>query len=340
MAAAKKKRGSSKGKGRKLEELHCPFIIGESEGLQEVLRQISLVAPEDVTVLLLGESGVGKELIAKAIHDNSPRKSKPFIAVNCMALSAGIIESELFGHEKGSFTGAVGKREGRFEAADGGTLFLDEIGELSLSIQVKLLRVLQERCFERVGGTKTVKVDVRLITATNVDLQQAVMEKRFRDDFYYRLNTFTVNIPPLRERREDIPVLANHFIAEMNNRTGKQIKGLSKGSLIVFKEYSWPGNIRELRNAVEYAFVLEKEEEIQPENLPPTLTGKEEPLPLAVERKEEFLDYPKEMVKARRLFEKRFCQAALRRSSGDSVKASRELGLSLRDFNRMIEQKV
>ena len=338
--AKSKKGGSSAPSRNDLSSYDFSGIIGDSAGLTDVLRQISLVAPEDVTVLLLGESGVGKELIAKAIHDNSPRKKKPFVAVNCMALSAGIIESELFGHEKGSFTGAVGKREGRFEAADGGTLFLDEIGELSLSIQVKLLRVLQERSFERVGGTKTVRVDVRLITATNVDLQQAVMEKRFRDDFYYRLNTFTVNIPPLRERADDIPHLANFFIKEMNERTGKSIKGLSKGSLIVFKEYAWPGNIRELRNAVEYAFVLEKEDEIQPENLPPTLTGKEAPLPIAIERKEEFLDYPKEIAKARRLFEKRFCQAALRRCAGDTVRASREVGVSLRDFTRFIEQKI
>ena len=253
---------------RLFDELREQDLMDDFDAFIDILKQVEIIAPQNITVLLLGESGVGKEVIAKAIHENSARKDKPFVAVNGMALSKGIIESELFGHEKGAFTGAAAKKAGRFEAADGGTLFLDEIGELTQDIQVKLLRVIQERCFERVGGTKTVNIDVRLITATNVELRQAVADKKFRDDLYYRLNTFTLNIPPLRDRGDDVLLLADFFIEQQVKATGKQIEGLSKGAQILFKEYQWPGNIRELRNAIEYAFILESKNMIEPENLP------------------------------------------------------------------------
>jgi two-component system NtrC family response regulator len=281
---------------------------------------------------------VGKEVIARAIHDNSARKGKPFVAVNCMALSQGIIESELFGHEKGAFTGAGGQRSGRFEVADGGTLFLDEIGELSQNIQVKLLRVIQERCFERVGGSKTINIDVRLITATNVDLRQAVADKTFRDDLYYRLNTFTLTIPPLRERGDDILLLADFFIKQKVKTSSKNISGLSKGARIFFKEYQWPGNIRELKNSIEYSFILETEEEIQPSSLPPAVTGKEKPLIVNKLTEDIFEDYPDNLKEAQVLFARRFCKAALKSCDMNAIRAAKKTGLTLREFTKTVSK--
>lgn len=231
-------------------------IIGNSKSMNEVLEKVRQVASARTTVLLTGESGTGKELIAHAIHQLSPRIDKPFLVVHCAALNPNLLESELFGHEKGAYTGAHERREGRFEKADGGTLFLDEIGEVDLSTQIKLLRVLETRSFERVGGTNPVTVDVRLIAATNSDLKQAVNERKFREDLYYRLNVVNIRLPALRERKEDIPALMNHFLKEFAKENGKDISGISPEAIRVLQTYSWPGNVRELRNCVERMVVM------------------------------------------------------------------------------------
>src|SRR3954467_369257 len=231
-------------------------MVGESPELQAVFELVKKAAPTKATVLILGESGTGKELIAQALHEESPRRDHPFIKVSCAALSETLLESELFGHERGSFTGAVGRREGRFELADGGTLFLDEIGEISPSLQIKLLRVLQTREFERVGGTQTLKVDVRLVTATNRDLAAEVKAGKFREDLYYRLNVVAVTLPPLRRRKGDLPALASHFIEKYSKLYGKDVRGLGPGTLNALLAHDWPGNVRELENAVERAVVL------------------------------------------------------------------------------------
>ena len=231
-------------------------IVGRSAALQATLTNVTRVAPTDSTVLIRGETGTGKELIARAIHSASKRRDKPLIKVNCAALPTGLVESELFGHEKGAFTGAIAKRMGRFELADGGTIFLDEIGEIPLDVQIKLLRVLQEREFDRVGGKSPIKVDVRVIIATNRDLLQAVAEKTFREDLYYRLNVFPVTTPPLRERVEDIPLLVRFLIDKFAGRIGKRVEGISDESLRLLKSYRWPGNVRELENVVERAIIL------------------------------------------------------------------------------------
>jgi len=233
-------------------------IIGESAALKAVLRQVRQVAEAESTVLLSGETGTGKELIARAVHDLSPRKSRAMIKVNCGAISPGLVESELFGHEKGAFTGALQRRIGRFELADKGTLFMDEVGELSAETQVKLLRALQEREFERVGGSRPLTVDVRLIAATNRDLQEDVNAGRFRADLFYRLNVFPIRVPPLRERRSDIPLLVRHFLAHFQRRLAKSFEAVTPESMDRLQAYSWPGNIRELQNVIERACVLSR----------------------------------------------------------------------------------
>lgn len=231
-------------------------IIGDHPKLDTLLKQVEMVAPTDSTVLITGESGTGKELIARAIHNASPRKEHSLVKVNCGAISAGLVESELFGHEKGAFTGAVAARQGRFELADGGTLFLDEVGEIPHETQVKLLRALQEREFERVGGTKTISVNVRVIAATNRDLQNEVNKGNFREDLFYRFNVFPLHSPPLRERGSDIPLLANHFLRKFAKQFGKELDGFSAATIEQMATYGWPGNIRELQNTVERAAIL------------------------------------------------------------------------------------
>src|ERR1700682_3308534 len=248
-------------------------IVGEAPELQSVYEVVKQDAPTKATVLALGESGTGKELIAQALHELSPRKDKPFVKVACAALSETLLESELFGHERGSFTGAVARKEGRFELADGGTLFLDEIGEISPTVQVKLLRALQTREFERVGGTQTIKVDVRVVAATNRDLAAEVKASHFREDLYYRLNVVAVTLPPLRRRRGDIPALAAHFIEKYCQAYGKSIKGLTAGTLNAMLAHDLPGNVRELENAIERAVVLCKGTELTADDLPATLRG-------------------------------------------------------------------
>ena len=243
-------------------------IIGASQPMLDVLATIGQVAASRATCLILGETGTGKELIAKAIHFNSPRRDKPFIRINCGALSETLLESELFGHVKGSFTGAVRDKVGRFEAADGGTIFLDEIGTMDMPLQVKLLRVLQEREFERVGDHRSVKVDVRVIAATNLDLAEEVKKGTFREDLYYRLNVVTVFLPPLRNRREDIPQLIDHFLDKYNEENGRSLRKISRELMNTLLRYPWPGNIRELENAVERAVVLGQSEEFTEDLLP------------------------------------------------------------------------
>jgi two-component system NtrC family response regulator/two-component system response regulator HydG len=248
-------------------------MVGESAALHSVFEVVKRAAPTRATVLLLGESGTGKELVAQAIHQESDRRDKPFIKVSCAALSESLLESELFGHEKGSFTGAVGKREGRFELADGGTLFLDEIGEIPAPVQVKLLRALQQREFERVGGTETLKVDVRVVAATNRDLAAEVAAGHFREDLYYRLNVVAVTLPPLRSRKSDIPALVSHFIQKFAKAYEKPVRGLLPGTLNVLLRYDWPGNIRELENVIERAVVLAPGAHLTTDELPPVLRG-------------------------------------------------------------------
>jgi formate hydrogenlyase transcriptional activator len=231
-------------------------IVGSSEPLRQVLSQVSKVAPTDSTVLILGETGTGKELIARAIHKRSNRSGRAFIRVNCAAIPASLIASELFGHEKGAFTGAMQRRVGRFESADSGTIFLDEVGDLPPETQIALLRVLQEREFERVGGSQTVAVDVRVIAATNADLSAAVAEGSFRQDLFYRLNVFPIQIPALRERVDDIPLLVEYLIDRYAKAAGKKIRNINKGTLELFQTYDWPGNVRELQNVIERAVIL------------------------------------------------------------------------------------
>jgi Nif-specific regulatory protein len=237
-------------------------IVGEAPTLRDVLARVEQVAQTTATVLLRGETGTGKELVARAIHINSAREARPFVKVNCAALAAGVLESELFGHEKGAFTGAVGRRPGRFELADGGTLFLDEIGDVPPEIQVKLLRVLQEREFERVGGTETVKVDVRLISATHRDLERQIELGQFREDLYYRLNVFPIHLPPLRERIGDIALLGEHFVQKYARSFGKAVRGLDAGAVAALNAYAWPGNVRELENVIERALILTRGPEV------------------------------------------------------------------------------
>ncbi len=254
---------------RKLGEVHrLDNIIGKSQVMREVFTAISMAAASDATVLIQGESGTGKELIAGAIHFNSDRKNDPLVTVNCSALPENILESELFGHIKGAYTGAIRARTGRFEEANEGTIFLDEIGELSPFIQIKLLRVLQEREIERIGESVKRKLNIRIVTATHQILQSLVSSGKFREDLYYRLNVFPIKIPPLRKRKDDIPLLVSHFIHVMNTRTGKRVIDVSREVLRQFMDYNWPGNVRELENAIEHAFVLCNRDRIEVEDLP------------------------------------------------------------------------
>jgi DNA-binding NtrC family response regulator len=255
-------------------------ILGEHPAMQRMISAIEQVAPSRATVLIHGESGTGKELIAAAIHQNSPRKLKPFVRLNCAALAESLLESELFGHEKGSFTGAATRREGRFKQADGGTLFLDEVSEIPMPVQVKLLRFLQEKQFERVGGNETLTVDVRIVAATNRDLKQRMTEGSFREDLFYRLNVVQIDVPPLRVRRSDIPLLAEAFLRRFAEENGKDIKGFSDEGLRALIGYPWPGNVRELENAVERAVVMCSGSEITAEHLP--RSDKEQPFDVSI----------------------------------------------------------
>jgi DNA-binding NtrC family response regulator len=254
-------------------------MVGQSAAWQQVLEHIRKVADTDSTVLITGESGTGKELIARALHFRSSRADRMFVTVNCGAIPEELLESELFGHVKGAFTNAVAHREGRFSLANSGTIFLDEIGDMSPNLQVKLLRVLQDRTFEPVGSSHTVRVNVRVLAATNQDLEVAIREKRFREDLFYRLNVIPIETPPLRERRDDIPLLVQHFLEIMRREKGRPIESISSDALKLLCDYDWPGNVRQLENVVEQISVLTSHSEIRVEDLPPQLRGPKEPLP-------------------------------------------------------------
>lgn len=255
------------------EKYNLNNIIGNSKGFQKIIQIVKQVAPTDASVLITGESGTGKEVIANAIQTNSKRAKGPFIKVHCAALPESLLESELFGHEKGSFTGAIGRKRGRFELSDNGTIFLDEIGEISSSVQVKLLRVLQEQEFERVGGEETIKVNLRIITATNKDLKKLVIEGKFREDLFYRLNIVNIIIPPLRERKDDVPLFADYFIQHFSKKHGKSIKSIQPKAMKFLENYRWPGNVRELQNLLENLVVLSQGNSISEDAIPEYIKG-------------------------------------------------------------------
>jgi two-component system NtrC family response regulator len=310
---------------RQIQERFGPEnIIGRDKSMRHVLDMVHRAAPSRSTVLVTGESGTGKELIAKAIHNDSPRKDGPFVSVNCMALNPGVLESELFGHEKGSFTGAVSRRRGRFELADKGTLFLDEIGELSQDMQVKLLRVLQERCFERVGGTEAVEVDIRIVAATNRDLQKAVAEGIFREDLFYRLNVVSIHLPPLRERREDIPFLAAHFLDKFAKENTREMKGFSPSAMDYLSAYEWPGNVRQLENVIERCVVLSSADTVGAEDLPPEIKDEESQFKSAVDLLPTKLDLSETLEK----IEAAVIRRALVKADFIQVKAAELLNVS------------
>ena len=300
-------------------------IVGEGAQMQKVFRFIAKVAPSNSTVLIRGESGTGKELVARAIHRNSQRAGGPFQAINCAALTETLLESELFGYEKGAFTGAAAQRKGRIEAADGGTLFLDEVGELAPGLQAKLLRVLQEHEFERVGGTKPIRVDIRLLAATNRDLETAIKEGVFRRDLYYRLNVVSIEIPPLRERRDDIPVLAAWFAEKYGRTASRRLNGMSKEARACLLNYSWPGNVRELENAIERAVVLGSSDVITPEDLPEGIVEGGEPAELEG-------TWHATIKQAK----KRLIQDALEKAGGNFTEAARLLGVHPNYLHRMV----
>jgi Nif-specific regulatory protein len=302
-------------------------IIGKSKGIQEVLRLIDQVAMSNMTVLIYGETGTGKELVAKAIHENSPRAKAPLIRVNCAAIPDSLVESELFGHEKGAFTGAYSRKKGRFEEANGGSIFLDEVGELTPGAQAKLLRVLQEREFEPLGSSKTIKIDVRIIAATNRDLQKDVAEGKFRADLYYRLNAFTITIPPLRERGADILLLADYFVEKYSAELGKPVKGISSAAAELLLNYRWPGNVRELENTIERAVLLATSDIIDVDCLPPNLQPKNQ---LSSGRT---LGMLKPMVEA---YEKSLIEEALQATGGNISRAAR----LLKTTRRVIQYKA
>lgn len=313
-------------------------LIGTSPALQEVQRLVARVADTDSTVLIMGESGTGKELVARALHFQNLSRSGPFVPVNCGAIPENLLESELFGHERGAFTGAVTTRPGRFELAHRGTLFLDEVGELSPALQVKLLRVLQERAFERVGGTKTIHVDVRIIAATNRDLEQAVEERRFREDLYYRLNVIPIIVPPLRARIEDIPLLVQHFLDRLNRDKGATVTGFSAAAMDQFMRYRWSGNVRELENLVERLVILKKSGLIDLEDLPQRMLAPRDP---AVYEQEvtfppEGVDLPAVLDK----LERQLILKALDLSNGVKSRAAALLGLNRTTLVEKMKKKA
>ncbi|MBN2426611.1 MAG: sigma 54-interacting transcriptional regulator, partial [Calditrichaceae bacterium] len=290
-------------------------IVGTSHEMREVYAMVDQVSKANTTVLIRGESGTGKELIAQAIHYNSRRSDKSYIRVNCAAIPENLIESEFFGYEKGAFTGAVAQKKGRFELADGGTIFLDEIGDLSPMTQVKLLRVLQEQEFERIGGTETIKVDVRIIAATNADLEKLITQGRFREDLFYRLNVFSIFMPPLRERKSDLLLLADHFMIKYGRSHGKVIKRISTPAIDMLMRYHWPGNVRELENCIERAVLLCEDNVIHSYHLPPTLQTAESSDTLQRESLEQAVS----------TYEKELIQEALKSARGNRAKAARLL---------------
>jgi two-component system response regulator PilR (NtrC family) len=306
-------------------------IIGRSDAMLAVFELVETIAPTTSTVLIAGESGTGKELVARAIHFNSARKDRPFVALNCGAVSETLLDSELFGHMRGSFTGADTNKKGLIEVAEKGTIFLDEIGEMSPLVQVKLLRVLQERKFRRVGGTDEVEADIRIIAATNRDLSKMVADGTFREDLYYRINVIPLRLPPLRERVEDIPLLAEHFVARFASQMGKSVNGISGAALACLKTYAWPGNIRELENALERAVALERTPSILVDSLPEQVRAAGLPTPGPAST-EAFPDEGFDLEQHVQHIEREYIAEALRRAGGVKVKAAELLGMSFRSF--------
>jgi Nif-specific regulatory protein len=318
---------------RELDERYRPGnIIGNCRSMRGVYQQIAQVAASAATVLIRGESGTGKELVARAILYSSPRRGNPFVSVNCAALPENLIESELFGHERGAFTGAVQQRRGRFELANGGTLFLDEIGDIAPSVQVRLLRVLQERTFERVGGDKTLQVNVRIIAATSRNLEEDLRKGRFREDLYYRLNVFPIHLPPLRERRSDIMLLADHFVQKYNEVYGKRVRRISTAAINMMMAYHWPGNVRELENCIERAVLTSADDVIHGYALPPSLQTADQTHTAIL---------PPEGARLKSLvesYERELIIDALKKNRGVAAAAARDLQTTQRILNYRIKQ--
>lgn len=314
------------------EKYNFSGLIARSPRMEEVINLAGRVAKSKATVLIRGESGTGKEVLAKAIHYASPRANKPFVAVNCAALNENLLESEMFGHEKGAFTGADRQRKGRFEVADGGTLFLDEVGDLPLQTQIKLLRVLQESQFERVGGNVPITVDVRVITATNRPLEKLIAEGNFREDLFYRINVVTLSIPPLRERKEDIPELLDYFVRKYLPESGKSNATFSKEALNILMKYDYPGNIRELENIVQHALIISREEVITTEDLPIAKSN------LLQTENDETITTHKSMPEQVEAFEKKLVLNALSQTKGNQLQAAKLLGISERNLRYKLEK--
>jgi len=302
-------------------------IIGKSSPMKKLFETIELVAPSRANVVIYGESGTGKEMIADAIHHNSPRRDKPYIKVHCAALPESLLESELFGHEKGSFTGAIARKRGRFELANLGTIFLDEIGEISLQTQVKLLRVIQEREFERVGGEEQIKVDVRIISASNKDLIEEIARGNFREDLYYRLNVVAIKVPPIRERKDDIPLMVHKFIEEFSKENNKEIEGITNGAIQALMSYRWPGNVRELRNVIESVIVLTKSKIISEQDLPAYVLTKDE---------KAYLKLPVDISLAEA--EKKVVLFTLENTKGNKKRASEILKIGRKTLHRKLAE--
>ncbi len=332
---ALKERGMQREIDRLREEVGRPLgvegIVGSSRAMEDVLRKIRLVAPTRMNVLITGESGTGKELVARGVHALSPRADRPFLPLNCAAIPESLLESELFGHEKGAFTGATASRPGKFESAEGGTLFLDEVGDVPLAIQAKLLRAIEQKEVLRVGGSQVIHADVRIIAATNQDLKGRVEEKAFREDLYYRLNVFNIAVPPLRERREDIPKLCDHFLALIGKENGMPPGRLSPEALKILLAYRWPGNVRQLRNALETATLVSQGGTIGPGDLPPEVVQgilpptSAEPIPLPASRT--LVEMERDAIRA-----------ALAETGGNKTQAAKLLGIALRTLHRKVKE--
>src|SRR6266481_1967260 len=308
-------------------------LIGKSKKMQELFKMIEVVSATNSTVLITGESGTGKELVAKAIHLNSPRAEQAFVSVNCGAFTESLLESELFGYMRGAFTGAAANKKGLFEVADKGTIFLDEVGDTGLAMQVKLLRVLQERKLRRVGGTEEIPIDVRIIAATNRDLSEMVAENQFREDLFYRISVIPLELPALRHRRDDIPILADHFLARLNASMGKKIERISDEALKKLESHEWPGNVRELENALERAFILETSSELSAQHLPESVSTNTRMRPMT-----NFPDEGFDLEIYVESLQKGFLEEALRRTNGVQVKAAELLRMSYRSFRHYMQK--
>ena len=326
---------------KELQSVYGPAnIVGNHPAMQKIMLLIGQVAGTKATVLIQGESGTGKEIVARAIHYQSDRASKPFVVINCAAIPSNLLESELFGHEKGAFTGAIKTKRGRLELADQGTLFLDEIGEMPKELQVKILRVLEEQKFQRVGGTEDVEVDNRILAATNKDLKQAVEANSFRDDLYYRLNVITISIPPLRERKEDIPLLIDYFLKKHRDTFKSRATGVEEETLKLLADYPWPGNVRELENTLVRAMILSASDLIQVEDLPDEMRREEVQEGMKLPADREALKQMKKEVqqKAKEEIEKKFIIEALRQGGGNVLRSAERVGMDRRQFQNLIRK--